>query len=185
MKESLKITGVLTVVCVICAFLLAYVDSLASKEIAMNAQKRIQDSINILAPLAQTIKEIKTNEDEVIYKLFDKNDKALGYAFIASGQGYQGTVKMLAVINPDLSRLEGIEVIESVETPGLGAKIQENPFREQFKNLSVGEPIECTKEEPVKDNQIKAITGATVSSRAVVNILNKRIEELKGELSAN
>jgi electron transport complex protein RnfG len=182
MKESLRITSILTIVCVICAFLLSYVDGLASKKIALNAEKRIQDSIHALAPSTKEIKEIKTKEKEVIYKLFDDKNKLLGYAFIAQGQGYQGTIKMLVVIGPDLSRLEGIEVVESVETPGLGAKIQDVFFRKQFKDLSVAEPIECIKEKPVKDNQIEAITGATVSSRAVVNILNKRIEELRSQI---
>ena len=181
MKQSFKITGVLTLVCVICAFLLSYVDGLARRKIEMNTQRRIRDSIHILAPGAKTIKELEV-ADEPIYKLLGDNNKLMGYAFIAAGQGYQGTIKMLTVINPGLNRLEGIEVVESLETPGLGAKIQDDFFKKQFKNLDVGQPIECVKEVPVKDNQIKAITGATVSSRAVVNILNKRIEELKKQL---
>ena len=181
MKEVLKITSVLTLVCIICAFLLSFVYKMANPKIEMNEKKRVQDSIHTLAPSTQVIKEININE-EIIYKLFDDKDKLIGYAFIAQGQGYQGTIKMLVVIDPLLDRLEGIEIVESIETPGLGAKIQDKFFKKQFKNLDVTEPIECVKEEPVSDNQIKAITGATVSSRAVVNILNKRIEELKKQL---
>ena len=178
-KESIKITSVLTFVCVICAFLLAYISGVASKKIEENAEKKIQDSIHTLAPLTQAIKEIETKDTGIIYKLFDKQDKLIGYAFIAQGQGYQGTIKMLTVINPGLTLLEGIEVVESVETPGLGAKIQNDFFRKQFKNLNVTQDIECVKEAPTKDNQIEAITGATVSSRAVVSILNKRIEAIR------
>ena len=109
---------------------------------------------------------------------YGQDDRFLGYAFIAQGQGYQGKIKMLAVSDPRLTVLKGIEVIESVETPGLGAKIQEHPFKDQFSGLAVA-PIECVKTTPQHPGQIKAITGATISSRAVVAILNRRIKELR------
>jgi len=182
MKESLKITGALTIVCIICAFLLTFVYKVAHPKIEINEKERVEDAINNLAPSARIIKEIRVNEDELIYKLLDSKECLIGYAFIVSGQGYQGTIKILAVIGPAIERLEGIEIVDSIETPGLGAKIQDLSFKKQFKNLDVSGPIQCIKDEPVKDNQIKAITGATVSSRAVVNILNKRIKEIRKEL---
>lgn len=181
MKETFKITGVLTFVCIVCAFLLSYVHGIASEKIKLNAEKRIENAISNLAPWAKTIKEIK-NKEKIIYELLDNQDTLKGYAFLAEGQGYQGKIKMLAVVDSSLTRLKGIEVVESTETPGLGAKIQEEPFSSQFKNLKISPLIDCLKEEPVKDNQVQAITGATVSSRAVVNILNKRIKELKEEI---
>ena len=178
MKEFFKIMGVLTITCVICAFFLAVVFSSAKEKISMNEKKRIKQAIENLAPDSVTVQELKL-KDQVVYKLFDKNKKLMGYAFIAKGQGYQGTIKILSVIDPTLQKLEGIEIIESVETPGLGAKIQDDPFRKQFDGLSVLPQIECLKDQVQKNNQIQAITGATISSRAVVNILNKEIKTLE------
>jgi electron transport complex protein RnfG len=177
MKETIRITGVLTAVCVICGFFLAFVFGTAKEKIAFNAKKRINDAIADLAPSAKTIDQIQV-EDKVVYKLADRYGKLMGYAFLAEGQGYQGKIKMLAVIDAAKKKLQGIEIIESVETPGLGAKIQEGNFKNQFKKLTVTPYLEYTKDDITKDNQIKAITGATVSSKAVVNILNNRIKEL-------
>jgi len=178
MKEVIKITSVLTTVCLICAFLLSFVYGLAHEKIALNAKKRVEEAISILAPEAIDIKKI-TVEGEEIYKLFDAKGSLIAYAFLAQGQGYQGKIKMLVVSDSSLELLKGIEVVESLETPGLGAKIQDAPFKKQFKDLNVKKAMTCVKGEVEEEGQIKAITGATVSSRTVVNILNKRLKEIR------
>ena len=149
MKDIIKITTTLTVVCLICGLALALVYGVAKVKIELNEKKMIQDAITRLAPWAQKIE--KTNE---IYKLFAEGEKLKGYAFLSEGQGYQGKIKMLAVIDSKLKKLEGIEIIDSVETPGLGAKIQEDDFRNQFKELNATPAIECIQEEVEEENQI-------------------------------
>ncbi|MGD2278887.1 MAG: FMN-binding protein, partial [Candidatus Omnitrophota bacterium] len=122
-----------------------------------------------------------TGEGErAIIKITDKDGKLLGYAFKAKGNGYQGEIKLVSGLDNTLSNLVGIEVLESQETPGLGAEISSENFRKQFVSLSVVHPIEYVKNrKPEEKYQIEAITGATISSRAVVNILNKRIKEVR------
>ena len=184
MKEVVKITSVLTLVCFICALLLSVVYGLAHKKIEINKEKRVEEALTTLAPQAARVEKI-TIEEEIIYKLFGQEENLIGYGFIASGQGYQGKIKMLVVSDKSLKYLKGVEVVESLETPGLGAKIQEDPFKDQFKNLNIKEEMTCIKGDVERNGQIKAITGATVSSRAVVNILNKRIKEVKELLNKN
>ena len=178
MKEVFRIISVLTSVCLICALLLAVVYGLANKKIEINKARRVQEALATLAPQATRIEET-TIEEETIYKLFNREENLIGYGFIASGQGYQGKIKMLVVSDKSLEYLKGIEVVESLETPGLGAKIQEDPFKNQFKGLGVTDDVAYLKGEVTKPGQIKAITGATVSSRAVVNILNTRIKVIR------
>jgi len=182
MKEVVRITSVLTLVCLICALLLSVVYGLVNKKIAINKVRRVQEALATLAPEAAKIEKIII-EEEIIYKLLDQKKNLIGYGFIASGQGYQGKIKMLVVSDKSLEYLKGIEVVESLETPGLGAKIQETSFKNQFKDLTVTEDIVCVKDEITRRGQIKAITGATVSSRAVVNILNTKIKEIKEFIS--
>jgi len=182
MKETIKITTVLTVVCVLCAFLLAFVNNAASERIVANDTKKIEDAIGKLMPSFKRTEKLNIG-GESVYKLFNAKEESLGYAFLAKGDGYQGTIKLLAIINPGLDKLEGIEIIDSVETPGLGARIKDDFFRNQFKNLTVTSPIECVKENVTQENQIKAISSATISSKSLVNILNKRIAELKKQLT--
>jgi len=182
MKEVRKITLTLTSVCIICAFFLSLVYGLANKKIEDNAQKKITDAISNIAPEAKIIKEIK-KEGGLIYQLYNSNDNLIGYAFLAEGQGYQGKIKILVVIDNSLNQLTGIEIVESVETPGLGSRIQENSFLKQFVGLDVSNKIADIKNEDAamitKNNKIEIITGATISSKAVMNILNKRITEIK------
>lgn len=184
MKEIIRIICVLTFTCVICALLLSFTFSIAKEKIAINAKKSIEEAIFFIMPQTKKIEELKL-KDTLIYKLFDEKNNFIGYAFLAEGDGYQGKIKMLAVADDKIENLEGIEVIEAVETPGLGAKIKEAFFKGQFKKLNISSMIECIKGDTAKDNQIKAITSATVSSRAVVSILNKRLEELRKELNKN
>lgn len=67
-----------------------------------------------------------------------------------------------------------------METPGLGAEIASKEFRSQFANLPAEIPIEYILNKlPEKPNQIQAITGATISTRAVVNIINNTIGVVK------
>ena len=178
MREVVRITSVLTLVCFTCALLLSVVYSLANEKIEINKKRRLEEALTTLTPQAARIEEI-TIEKEIIYKLFDQRNSLIGYGFIATGQGYQGKIKMLVVSDKSLEYLEGIEVVESLETPGLGAKIQEDLFKSQFKNLNIKEEMNCLKGEAERKGQIKAITGATVSSRAVVNILNTKIKEVR------
>ncbi len=181
MKDTIKIIGVLTLVCVICAFFLSFIFALAREKIEGNNNKIQQEAIYRLAPSAEKVTEVKAGND-VIYKLFDNKGDLIGYVFLAEGQGYQGKIKILAAVNPCFDEMKGIEIIDSVETPGLGDKIQGEAFKRQFNNLIISLPIEYVKDVPNKDNQIRAITGATVSSRAVVNILNDKINQLRERL---
>jgi len=177
-REVVRITSVLTLVCLICALLLSVVYGLASKKIAINKERRVQEALTTLAPEAAKVEKIII-EEQTIYELFDQEGNLIAYGFVASGQGYQGKIRVMVVSNKSLEHLKGIEVVESLETPGLGAKIQEGPFKNQFKGLKIAEDMVCVKDEVLRQGQIKAITGATVSSRAVVNILNARIKEIR------
>ena len=180
MKESIKIIATLTIVCLLCALALSLVHFSAAKKIDLNAVARIENAINTLYPQAASVKPVEG--DDSVFTLLDKQDKVMAYAFLAKGQGYQGTIVMLAVSNAGLSQLEGLEIIESLETPGLGAKIQNAPFRNQFKGAPIVSELISTKEKAKTSSEIEAITGATVSSRAVVNILNKKIALLRNQL---
>jgi len=177
MRYVLKIVLALTITCGACAFSLAFVSRVTKDKIEQNARKRIEDAIMRLAPETKKIEEVKAAGG--IYQLYDAKNSLVSLAFLAEGDGYQGKIKMLGVIAPSLERMQGVEIIDSVETPGLGARIAEDFFKDQFKTLRVAPAIECVKDKVSADNQISAITGATISSRAVANIMNKRVAELK------
>ncbi|MBN1354098.1 MAG: FMN-binding protein, partial [Candidatus Omnitrophica bacterium] len=122
--------------------------------------------------------------NDTVFKVKDKNAKFLGYAFLAEGNGYQGTIKMMVGIEPDFNTMRGIEILESQETPGLGQEITTGGFKSQFKNLKTIPQITYVKNaKPQNPNEIQAITGATVSSSAIVSILNGKIEQIREKFS--
>ncbi|MBL7157977.1 MAG: RnfABCDGE type electron transport complex subunit G [Candidatus Omnitrophica bacterium] len=183
MKNTIKMIIVLTVLGLLSGAALVFIYRYASPLIAQNQKDETEKAIYKIFPEGKNYDTRIIGEDSV-YKVKDKNGKLLGYAFPASGNGYQGQIDMLVGIQPDLATLAGIEVLDSQETPGLGQEITTEKFENQFKGLKVSPSISYVKnQKPQNPNEIEAITGATVSSKAVVTILNERIAKIKKDLN--
>nr|VFK61032.1 MAG: electron transport complex protein RnfG [Candidatus Kentron sp. UNK]VFK69583.1 MAG: electron transport complex protein RnfG [Candidatus Kentron sp. UNK] len=121
------------------------------------------------------IPETRAPEIESVYAGFDGQDRLVGYAIPAEGPGFQDTIRLLYGYRPDRGRITGMEILESRETPGLGDKIYKDlDFVASFQGLRADSPIRAVKKGAVSDsNAIDAITGATISSVAVVRIINQ------------
>ena len=92
----------------------------------------------------------------------------------------KGKIRLICGLTEDLEKITAIEILEQVETPGLGTKVSEAPFLDQFEQLQTSPNIKWIKNiEPSQPNEVQAITGATISSRSVVAIINNGIEQLK------
>ncbi len=111
---------------------------------------------------------------ESVFAGYGADDALVGYAVPSSGPGFQDTIKLIYGLDPSGQRVLGMTVLESRETPGLGDKIYKDPkFVAEFRDLAVEPLIELIKGHGPSPNQVDAITGATISSRAVVKILNQ------------
>ena len=118
----------------------------------------------------------ETEEDELpIYGGYDSDGKFVGYAIPAEGPGFQDTIKILYGYKADTSKVVGMEVLDSRETPGLGDKIYKDAaFVANFSDLTVlPEIVAVKKGKKSAPNEIDAITGATISSKAIVKIINQ------------
>jgi electron transport complex protein RnfG len=163
---------------VISAVVLAKVYLLTKPAIEDNEKKATEAAIYKVVNSAASYEPAKIGKLDV-YRCYDKNKKLCGLAFEAEGVGYQDMIKIMVGVNPDLSKILAIEVIENSETPGLGNRIVTPWFEGQFENLDAAAQITVVKEKPQNDSEIQAITGATISSQAVVDIINSKIKELK------
>jgi electron transport complex protein RnfG len=125
--------------------------------------------------------------DPLVYRCLDQDGAMLGYAVPAEGPGFQDTVKLLYGYDPARRAVIGMEVLESRETPGLGDKIlSDAQFKANFRELKVDPQIELVKRgEKTQPNQVDAITGATISSRAVVTIIKKSNAEWLDKLGTS
>lgn len=99
--------------------------------------------------------------------------RVVGYAFPLNGQGLWGSIRGYIGVSADFDQLLGMEFTEQNETPGLGGRIGEDWYKEQF----AGVPL-VAGERVVYGDGLDAITGATSSSNAVLSILNDTIAEL-------
>lgn len=109
-----------------------------------------------------------------VFAAFDGAGRCLGFAIPAKGPGFQDTIALIYGLDPVRRRVLGMRVLESRETPGLGDRIYKDPeFVAQFEDLAIEPEIVARKKGAAKaPNEIDAITGATISSKAVVRILN-------------
>jgi len=125
--------------------------------------------------------------DQLVYAGYDDAERLIGLAIEARGMGYQDVVVLLYGYAFDAEAVIGIRVLESKETPGLGTRIETDPeFLENFRRLDVAldaggstlaHPIVGVKHGSKKqDWQIDGITGATISSMAVANMLRGSTE---------
>lgn len=113
-------------------------------------------------------------DEEPIYGGYDDEGGFIGYAIPASGPGFQDTIELIYGYRPTLDRIVGMRVLDSRETPGLGDKIiKDADFVGNFDGVAVKPDILAVKKgQKAAPNEIDAITGATISSKAVVKILN-------------
>jgi len=128
---------------------------------------------------SQEGKVIKTD----IYRALDSSGKTLGFAFIAVGSGFADKIKLVIAVDAKCEKFFGFKVLASNETPGFGDKIKEDYLGSQFKGAPAGE-LELVKTGDAKkiDLEIVAISGATVSSEAVVKTFNTYIGDVKEQL---
>ncbi|MBU0581000.1 MAG: FMN-binding protein, partial [Candidatus Margulisbacteria bacterium] len=122
---------------------------------------------------------------EKIYKdyIFEKtvdgqlnyySKKDYSYAYILAGSGFWGPIEALLGLTYDQQTIKGFYVLEQEETPGLGGRISEENFQKQFIGKSIKPklsfvPAGTSKGDP---NKVDAITGATMTSRALEKIIN-------------
>lgn len=179
MKTVIQMLVVLTGIGLISGGLLFQISSWADPLIAVNKQKATEEAIYIVQPEGKSYEKLSAEGFEG-YKVFGGNKDLIGYAFVYEGNGFQGKIRTMIGIQPDLSKISFIEILEQSETPGLGTKVTEEPFKNKFKGLNSKANIGWVKEgASPKDNEIIAITGATISSKSVVAIIDSGLKKLR------
>lgn len=179
MKETVRPIVVLTTICVTCAALLAFAQQTLGPRVEQQTDLYIRGPA-LERLFDQPAEEVLSNRanfsvEGVNYPLFftTEGDQVTALAVEIAGQGgYGGDVVMLLGIDPVTEQFLGMEVVSHSETPGLGARIEEQSFRNQWVGLSVMERVELTS----RGGTIDGITGATITSAAVVDGTNRLVD---------
>ena len=124
---------------------------------------------------------VDTTTAEKVYLGYDGNGVPIGYAVTGEKPGYQDVISLIFGYDPGEGEVLGMRVLESKETPGLGDKIfKDSAFVAEFAGVQA--PIDGVKDGGDEPDEVDMITGATISSEAVIDIINMRVDALESAL---
>jgi len=129
--------------------------------------------------------EVRKNGKKIFYNVFQasRNGHPAGWVVKSSGQGYADRIELLIGFDPPVNAITGLFILEQKETPGLGNKIIQKEWTNQFLQKKTDREITAVKTKAAASNEIDAITGATISSRSVCAIINNTVGDLKEVLN--
>ncbi len=185
MKLSSRMIIVLTAVGLLSGGFLTAVGLLTKDRIALNKKMEIERAIGSVVPGSMASETLYEEKEFIVYGAKNEAGDLQGFAIYTSGIGFQDKITIMIGVDTSLSRLNSLVVLDQKETPGLGAKIVDQAsFLVFWENKDFTQPFSLRKPpapspESLSASEVNAITGATISSEAVLNIINAAREKVK------
>ena len=182
----LKQSWLVIVSSLVFGLLVAVVQGQLAGRIAANERAVFEEALQATFGANAQSQEQGTTDAEgnavAYYVVEGAEGQKLGYAIELVGSGFADKIKLLVSVGPEAEKILGIAVLKSSETPGYGDEINNPLWQGQFAGAAATEKLEVIKTGDASrvDNQIVAITGATISSEAVTSIVNKAVGILRG-----
>ena len=184
-KDMFKLGLNLLIISAIAALLLAFTNNVTADTIA----KRNAEARKLVLESAQDFEEVKDAKTDnskgvkvsEIYEAKDASGNTVGYTLKVLPSGYGGTIELMVGIDSANGQVSGINVVSNSETAGLGAKATDPEFSDQYKGKPL-EELSVLKNGTPGDTEIKAISGATITSTAVTNGVDAAIEVYNNSL---
>lgn len=184
-KNLVYPTLVLFAICFVSSLLLALTNQASAPVIA---QRRIENENKSRREVFEKAdhfsdqKSIRDGETEYkYYEALSQQNQLLGYVFLTAGKGYGGEVSVMSGIELE-GKVSGLKLLQLNETAGLGMRADSPEFLNQYRGQDAEHGIQLVKG-PASEHQIQALTGATITSRAVTSAVQKALElsqKLKG-----
>lgn len=187
---------ILTAFTLVLGFILALVYAVTEKPREEAAQKTVQAAYQQVFKDADSFEDYDFDADEAnklvsdagykdtidgVVTVLDSNKETLGYVItVTAKDGSQGSITFSVGIKND-GTVNGYSITSISETPGLGMKAEEADFYKQFENKKV-DKFDVVKTTPSKDDEIEAITGSTITSKAMANGCNAAITYFQNKL---
>ena len=185
-SESIKNTISLTIITLVAGLLLGLVYEITKDPIAKQQQKAKEEAYKEVFAEADSFEEIELNAEKVssslekqgfdaaideAMRVLDKDGNLAGYVLtVTDHEGYGGDIQFAMGVKTD-GTVNGISFLSISETAGLGMKAVEDDFKNQFAGKKV-ENFSYTKNGASAENEIDAISGATITTNAVTNGVN-------------
>ncbi|MFC2169051.1 FMN-binding protein [Acidobacteriota bacterium] len=184
MSLSSRMVLVLTSVGLLSGGFLASVGVFTKERIALNKQREIEAAIVSVVPRTNSSQKIFEEKGLTVYEGTDEGGELAGFAVYASGTGFQDEITLMYGTDASITKISSLTILNQLETPGLGAKITDkDSFLQFWENKDSSPPLTLHKPavkspEDLSSTEINTITGATISSEAVLNIVNLSLERL-------
>ena len=174
-EDIIKPVGVLLAICIIIPLALSVTNKVTAKKIAeleaANSKKNMQSLID-----ADNFEECENGE--ITYYAAINGGKTAAYIFTESSKGYGGDVSVMTAIKPD-GTVAGVAILDvSGETPGLGQNAAKESFFSQYIGLKKGVSV-LKNGAKAENNEVDAVTGATITSTAVTRAVNKARDDFE------
>lgn len=188
-KDMFKLGLNLLIISAVAALLLALTNSVTASTIAQRNEQANAEARKLVLESAQDfeeVKDVKTDNSKgvkvsEIYEAKDASGNTVGYTLKVLPSGYGGTIELMVGIDSVKGQVSGINVVSNSETAGLGAKATNPEFSDQYKGKPL-EELSVLKNGTPGDTEIKAISGATITSTAVTNGVDAAIEVYNNSL---
>ena len=193
----LQESWLLMVAAVIFGALLAGLNQAWSPLIAQNQEQKFNTQASLMLEEAETFTPVAeplridigkgAPQQVTVKQARNAAGTTVGWAFLAEGAGFADRIQLVVAVSADFETMKGYSVLSSNETPGFGDKIAlpNGYYQKQFVGIPTRElMLQKTGDPSVIDENIVAISGATVSSQAVVDILNTYVGKIKQALKA-
>jgi len=191
-KYFLQQSWLLIVASFFFGLLIAVTNAALSPRIEQNKINKRNRLVVVLLPEAKDfildteieIASIRGKKEKVeVYRAMSEVGECVGWSFNAAGSGFADKIELVVAVDKDFEKLAGFDVLSSNETPGFGDQIKYDYYRDQFAGAPAEELKLVTSGEPKNiDAEIVAISGATVSSEAVVEIINSFLTQIKEQM---
>lgn len=174
-EDIIKPVGVLLAICIIIPLALSVTNKVTAKKIAeleaANSKKNMQSLID-----ADNFEECENGE--ITYYAAINGGETAAYIFTESSKGYGGDVSVMTAIKPD-GTVAGVAILDvSGETPGLGQNAAKESFFSQYIGLKKGVSV-LKNGAKAENNEVDAVTGATITSTAVTRAVNKALDDFE------
>lgn len=166
LKQGLKLGFSLFLIAVVAAFVLALVNAVTADTIALHAEEKRQAAMASVAPGANVFSEMYCNDTSIDRISGAYNGTTfLGYCVEVAPNGFGGAISLMVGVDA-YGSVTGVSILDHGETAGLGAKAADPSFLSQYVGKSGSITVNTG------SNSIQAITGATITSKAVTEGIN-------------
>lgn len=186
MKDILKLGVTLFVICAVAALVLGITNNITSPVIEERNIQASNKSRQIVLSDAEEFKQLEGMNSDIVVEVYEglKGGDVIGYTIKTSPKGYGGAVEVMVGISTD-GKITGVDIGNHSETPGLGSKASDPAFKDQYLDKNVANSLLVVKGSVNNDNEISAISGATITSNGVTSGVNAAMKIYNEKLSGN